>query len=273
MPSHSYQTTMQTFSSERIPCLFFLGLTLTCAVLAQNMVPQEKCTHCCRGPAGMPGIPGTPGQNGRRGNDGEKGMKGDMGFPGIDGTKGEMGPSGPMGEPGDRGKRGRKGDCGPKGNPGEAGQKGDRGYTGYKGKKGDRGETPKTTAKIAFSAARSKKLGPVFQETTVTFDKILTNIGESFDEYSSHFVCRVNGTYFFTTSVVGQLKIDAFAWIMMNNKHMVPLHGDGRAGHGTGSNSLILHLTVDDHLWVQLIKDSALLNDYSTFSGYLLFED
>jgi C1q domain len=53
----------------------------------------------------------------------------------------------------------------------------------------------------------------------------------------------------------------------------VPIHGDGRAGYGTGSQTIILSLKTDDHVWIQLSKDSALLNDYTTFSGYLLFED
>lgn len=59
----------------------------------------------------------------------------------------------------------------------------------------------------------------------------------------------------------------------MNDKHKGPLHGDGRAGYGTGSQTLILTLKTDDHVWIQLSKDSALLNDYSTFSGFLQFDD
>ena len=126
---------------------------------------------------------------------------------------------------------------------------------------------------MAFSVVRSVKLGPVMQDTPVIFDRVVTNIGEGFDEYSSHFVCRVNGTYVFMTHILGQNNKDVYAWVMLNNKHKVPLHGDGRAGYGTGSQSIILHLKYDDHVWLQLSKDSGLLNDYSTFSGFLLFED
>ena len=53
----------------------------------------------------------------------------------------------------------------------------------------------------------------------------------------------------------------------------VPIHGDGRAGYGTGSQTVIVSLKADDRVWIQLSKDSALLNDYTTFSGYLIFED
>ncbi|ELT99221.1 hypothetical protein CAPTEDRAFT_57561, partial [Capitella teleta] len=105
---------------------------------------------------------------------------------------------------------------------------------------------------------------------TITFDVQYTNVGDGFDVYSSHFVCKHNGTYLFATHILGQNEKDVYAWIMFNDKHKVPLHGDGRAGYGTGSQTVILQLRVDDHVWVQLSKDSGLLNDYTTFSGYLL---
>lgn len=150
---------------------------------------------------------------------------------------------------------------------------GPRGLPGPPGTKGTKGDSAKPGRKIAFSVIRSTKLGPVLQDTPVTFDRIVTNVGEAFDEYSSHFVCRVNGTYVFMTHILGQNNKDVYAWIMLNNKHKVPLHGDGRAGYGTGSQSIILNLRSEDHVWIQLSKDSGLLNDYSTFSGYLLFEE
>ena len=53
----------------------------------------------------------------------------------------------------------------------------------------------------------------------------------------------------------------------------VPIHGDGRAGYGTGTQTIVLSMKIDDFVWIQLSKDSGLLNDYTTFSGYLVFED
>lgn len=53
----------------------------------------------------------------------------------------------------------------------------------------------------------------------------------------------------------------------------MPIHGDGRAGYGTGTQTIVLSLKTDYYVWIQLSKDSALLNDYTTFSGYLIFED
>lgn len=179
------------------------------------------------------------------------------------GEKGQDGIHGPPGEKGKRGSRGHKG---------TAGVEGSKGRPGVPGLKGEKGTSVDPSKQVAFSAVRSNKLGPVLQDTPVTFDRVLTNIGNSF-ELSSHFVCKINGTYFFSIHVLGQQKKDAFAWIMKNDKHLVPLHGDGRAGHGTGSNTVILHLSVNDHVWIQLSKDSALMNDYTTFSGFIIFQD
>ena len=177
------------------------------------------------------------------------------------------------GPPGNRGRKGLSGDTGNDGSTGEIGVKGERGYSGLPGASGPKGEAAKSLRKMAFSVARSTRLGPVLQDTTITFDVQYTNVGEGFDVYSSHFVCKHNGTYLFTTHILGQNNKDVYAWIMLNDKHKVPLHGDGRAGYGTGSQTIILQLKVDDHVWIQLSKDSGLLNDYTTFSGYLLFDD
>jgi hypothetical protein len=186
---------------------------------------------------------------------------------------GNPGLRGPVGPAGERGKKGRPGNAGEKGIHGDQGIKGERGYRGYPGLGGPKGEACKEPKHVAFSVARSTKLGPVLQDTPITFDNIFTNVGESFDEYSSHFVCKVNGTYMFMAHILSQNNKDVYAWIMLNNKHKVPLHADGRAGYGTASQSVILKLRNDDHVWIQVSKDSGLLNDYSTFSGYLLFEE
>ncbi|XP_013414922.1 complement C1q subcomponent subunit B isoform X2 [Lingula anatina] len=240
--------------------------TITDAYNSKNEITKDVC-GCLQGPPGIPGTPGVPGMYGHRGEAGSKGEKGEKGEEGPYGLKGEIGFDGPMGPPGPEGKRGRrgsKGDQGPLGEPGKIGQKGEKGDTIIHNLR---------VKKIAFSVSRSQKLGPVLQDTPVTYDKIFTNVGNSFEESSSHFICKVNGTYLFHVHVLGQPKKDAFAWIMKNKIHQVAMHGDGRAGHGTGSNTIILSLRQDDHVWVKLVKESAVMNDYTTFSGHLIFDD
>jgi len=74
---------------------------------------------------------------------------------------------------------------------------------------------------VAFSVARSQKLGPVTDDTPVAFDVVFANVGEGFDVTASRFVCRTNGTYVFSAHLLGQNNMDVYAWIMMNDKHKV----------------------------------------------------
>ena len=128
-----------------------------------------------------------------------------------------IGAAGPMGE---RGRRGGRGE------PGIKGDVGDAGLLGLKGQKGEPGSISTTAtrpsgARVAFSVARSQKLGPVSEDTPVGFDVVFTNIGDRFDATASRFVCRTNGTYTFTVHLLGQNNMDVYAWIMMNDKHKV----------------------------------------------------
>ncbi|ESO03893.1 hypothetical protein HELRODRAFT_172920 [Helobdella robusta] len=229
------------------------------------------CSHR-PGSAGPPGIPGVPGLHGSRGQDGNKGDKGDSGSKGEIGSIGPIGPIGPLGPPGDRGKKGPGGD---KGEVGSKGDKGERGYTGFVGVKGSKGEPHvEGFARVAFSVVRTQKLGPVGQDTTITFDLVLSNVGDSFDVYSSHFICKVNGTYFFTAHVVSQNSTSISAWLMMNSRHRSPLHSNRvDTGFSTGSQSVVFNLKKGDHVWLLLEKHSAILNDYTSFSGFLLFQN
>jgi len=83
----------------------------------------------------------------------------------VVGLPGLVGPVGPPGEKGRRGSEGRPGDPGLVGEPGHKGDRGDRGFSGFAGLKGQKGEPGgrSVNAKVAFSVARSHKLGPVLQ--------------------------------------------------------------------------------------------------------------
>ncbi|GFN78454.1 complement c1q tumor necrosis factor-related protein 3-like [Plakobranchus ocellatus] len=241
------------------------------SISRDNMMDEWCNNKCCvvmPGPQGPTGNPGMPGPQGRDGLVGPKGDKGDMGNKGFTGMPGEKGPDGP------KGQRGRKGDHGPPGPAGPQGVKGDigpLGPIGPRGEVGPRGPRGKEPPRIAFSVTRLESLGPVPQKTQVSFDKIHLNLGDSFDVYSSHFVCKVNGTYLFTVHMLSMENVTAYGWIMLNKAHQMAFHG--QAPHGTGSNTIILRLVKDDHVWVQLNENSAIHKMLSSFSGHILYED
>ncbi|XP_060599670.1 complement C1q tumor necrosis factor-related protein 7-like [Ruditapes philippinarum] len=239
-------------------------------VVSSFQTKGEQCERCCRGDPGPSGIHG---QHGLPGATGTEGRKGDRGEKGYKGDKGERGPIGETGLKGSRGKKGHKGQCGNTGNDGDKGQQGPMGPFGPKGDKGNKGEKCVPSPRIAFFVTRKSKFGPVHQDTTIEFDKVFLNHGEAFDELTSHFVCKINGTYLFNAHVLSQDETDAFVMIMLNDEPRVPMHGDHRSGYGVASNTIILHLTTGDHVWLRLKEGSAISNDSSTFSGYLLYAD
>ncbi|KAK7113342.1 complement C1q subcomponent subunit C-like [Littorina saxatilis] len=258
-----------------LPLALFLAFfnLLPDAHTATYYVKGDNCNNCCRGLPGPQGVPGLPGLHGGRGQDGNTGPKGEKGETGLIGQTGPQGVAGEDGNKGHRGRKGVKGECGPPGAAGPKGDLGPQGPPGDKGQKGYKGEKGARPPRIAFTVSRSEPLGPVMQKTPVTFDKIHTNQGDSFDVYSSHFICKINGTYFFTVHVLSAENRTAYGWIMLNNDHQMAFHGDAQAFHGTGSNTIILHLVREDHVWVQLNENSSLLNHFSSFSGHILFED
>ncbi|CAL1526366.1 unnamed protein product [Lymnaea stagnalis] len=250
-----------------------LPVVLHAATYYNSHKSDDQCNHCCRGLPGPQGIPGLPGHHGTRGQDGQmggKGEKGELGSKGFTGMRGETGPVGPKGS---RGRKGSKGDCGPTGLPGVKGDLGPQGPVGPAGEQGMRGPKGEQPARIAFTVTRSEPLGPVPQKTPITFDKVHLNLGDSFDVYSSHFICKVNGTYLFTIHMLSMENQTAYGWLMLNNDHQMAFHGDAQARHGTGSNTVILRLSREDHVWIQLNENSAILNHFSSFSGHILFED
>ena len=135
------------------------------------------------------------------------------------------------------------------------------------------GDKPTRTPKIAFFVTRKSVFGPVAQDTSIPFDKVFLNTGNAFDEMTSHFVCNVNGTYLFNIHILSVEGQNGFVMLMLNNMPQLSLHADKRSGIGVASNSAIFHLKEGDHVWLELEKDSAISNDSSTFSGYLIYDD
>lgn len=135
------------------------------------------------------------------------------------------------------------------------------------------GEKCVQTPKVAFFVTRTSRFGPVQQDTNIEFNKVFLNQGNSFDEHSSQFVCKINGTYIFNAHILSQENQNAFIMIMLNEQPRIPMHGDHRSGFGVASNTAIFQLVQGDKVYLRLKKDSAISNDSSTFSGYLIYAD
>nr|XP_039261756.1 cerebellin-1-like [Styela clava] len=134
--------------------------------------------------------------------------------------------------------------------------------------------------KVAFSAKRSIDLTApdtaMNGKTTVTFDHVLVNIGNGFNMESSTFVAPVSGVYSLYFQVYrlynkNPLTID----LHVNGIPVLRGFADGEsANHNSAHNSGMIHLVALDRVDVKVSGgnlDSGW--KYSTFSGYLVFED
>ncbi|TMS17971.1 inner ear-specific collagen isoform X1 [Larimichthys crocea] len=249
------------------------------------------CPDACESSQGPPGPPGLPGSVGIRGLPGSpgpvgpKGIKGDMGdsgLPGVPGSLGEKGETGPQGEcnctdgidgnPGQKGDKGDKGDQGQMGLTGQSGPQGDKGDMGLMGMMGLPGPCM-PAIQSAFSAGLMYSYP--MPNKPVAFSHVYYNIQGSYDPSSGIYTAPVNGTYVFSYHVTVHervLKIGLFHnfWPVVKNTDP--------SLHGSTSQSIIIHLSRGDRMWIQ-VKDTFSNGMYtssessSTFSGYLLYPD
>ncbi|XP_072030312.1 complement C1q-like protein 2 [Amphiura filiformis] len=253
---------------------------------------RMRCRRCCRegtpgsmGPQGFQGPMGTQGVPGRDGMNGLPGQAGLPGSPGIRGEKGDVigylkenfyneenddlnflrgvpglpGPRGPPGPPGPGiGKMVMDG-----GGNAAAGNS----VTGYQNFAA--GFTP-----MAFTMVRTfAHPGHVSQQKDITFDGVIANIGNRFNFVNGHFVCYVNGTYFFTFSVVHNK--DTQVALVKNGELLVGVIGDPSQNKRTMySNSAVVELIEGDEVWLTLEGGYSLSGNnqnLNTFTGFLLY--
>ncbi|XP_040911725.1 inner ear-specific collagen-like [Toxotes jaculatrix] len=231
------------------------------------------------GPAGARGLPGVEGAQGPKGLKGDKGDLGRPGEPGLNGQKGNRGEQGMCnctdgangtdGRPGEKGAKGDKGDTGTQGVQGPIGQKGNQGIIGLIGPPG-----PCSPAiQSAFSASLNESF-PV-QDWPIPFPHVLTNQQGHFNPLLGIYTAPVNGTYVFSFHLAvasRTLKVGLFL-------NFYPLVRTTEAtSQATASQTVVLHLTAGDQLWLQ-VKNAVTNGMYtdsessSTFSGYLLYPD
>ncbi|XP_059188127.1 collagen alpha-1(X) chain-like [Centropristis striata] len=231
------------------------------------------------GPAGPTGLPGTPGRQGVEGLKGDTGDPGPLGVPGSVGGKGEPGPPGDCnctlgvdGGPGQKGDKGHKGDQGQMGPAGQTGQQGDKGDMGTMGMMGPPGPCMPGIQSGFTAGLTSSYPAP---DTPVVFSNVIYNTQGSYDPGSGLYTAPVNGTYVFSyhlTVYERVLKVGLFL-----NFVPVVITTDPKV-FGTTSQSVVLHLSRGDRVWVQ-VKDLITNGMYagaetsSTFSGFLLHPD
>ncbi|XP_076023582.1 caprin-2 [Genypterus blacodes] len=131
--------------------------------------------------------------------------------------------------------------------------------------------------RIAFTASRTANFAPGNLDQPIVFDQLHSNLGEMYDTHIGRFTCPVNGTYVFIFHILKlAINVPLYINLMRNEEVMVSAYAnDGAPDHETASNHAILPLFEGDQVWLRLHRGAIYGSTwkYSTFSGFLLYQD
>lgn len=131
--------------------------------------------------------------------------------------------------------------------------------------------------RVAFSASRSANFAPGNLDQPVVFDHLHVNVGEAYDGRMGRFTCPVGGAYVFHFHILKlAVNVPLYVNLMCNDEVAVSAYAnDGAPDHETASNHSILPLFPGDQVWLRLHRGSIYGSTwrYSTFSGFLLYQD
>ncbi|XP_077357260.1 caprin-2 isoform X2 [Festucalex cinctus] len=133
------------------------------------------------------------------------------------------------------------------------------------------------TLRVAFTASRTVNFAPGNLDQPIVFDQLHCNLGEMFDTHIGCFTCPVNGLYVFMFHILKlAINVPLYINLMCNEEVMVSAYAnDGAPDHETASNHAILPLFQGDQVWLRLHRGAIYGSTwkYSTFSGFLLYQD
>ncbi|XP_068443147.1 caprin-2 [Clinocottus analis] len=131
--------------------------------------------------------------------------------------------------------------------------------------------------RVAFNASRTANFAPGNLDQPIVFEELHSNVGEMYDPHIGRFTCPVNGTYVFIFHILKlAINVPLYINLMRNEEVMVSAYAnDGAPDHETASNHAILPLFQGDQVWLRLHRGAIYGSTwkYSTFSGFLLYQD
>ncbi|XP_029317359.1 caprin-2 isoform X2 [Cottoperca gobio] len=131
--------------------------------------------------------------------------------------------------------------------------------------------------RVAFNASRTANFAPGNLDQPIVFDELHSNLGEMYDTHIGRFTSPVNGTYVFIFHILKlAINVPLYINLMRNEEVMVSAYAnDGAPDHETASNHAILQLFQGDQVWLRLHRGAIYGSTwkYSTFSGFLLYQD
>ncbi|KAM4723701.1 uncharacterized protein FYW61_014414 isoform 2-T2 [Anableps anableps] len=131
--------------------------------------------------------------------------------------------------------------------------------------------------KVAFSAGLTDAgiVGPFDEETTLTFSKTITNIGQGYNSSAGVFTAPIRGLYFFSFTAADYLKGYMGLYLYRNEQPIIfSLDLNDHGGYTSMTSAVALQLDEGDQVRLALPASYRLYDDsrnFSVFSGFLLF--
>lgn len=134
--------------------------------------------------------------------------------------------------------------------------------------------------KIAFTATNSKDIEHLGNHQTIVFDRVVTNIGNQYHQHSGIFTTTVSGVYVFFFDLRARQNAELYGALVKDGTTLVVAYAyapNVSHHHRSESNMAVTHLNEGDSVWVQTVdvytQTILLLDDRSSFSGFLLYRD
>ncbi|TKS90787.1 Collagen alpha-1(VIII) chain [Collichthys lucidus] len=137
--------------------------------------------------------------------------------------------------------------------------------------------TSAALSKIAFTATLGSSVGPLAEDMSLKYQRILTNIGRGYNPATGIFTATARGVYYFRYTMYNNNAghPNSVVSLMKNGERMMSSWDtSGGDANDSASNAAVLQLEVGDSVYVQLYKNRLVYDDamyYNTFSGFLLY--
>ncbi|XP_062376010.1 complement C1q-like protein 4 [Sardina pilchardus] len=126
----------------------------------------------------------------------------------------------------------------------------------------------------SFSVKTDKHIGPFQKDTTLLFDCVFTNIGDSYDKTKGLFTAPRDGVYQFNYHIFAGGDNGAGAKLIKNQDQIVAAYNHKAPHDINTSQSVILKLQSGDTVCLRLEAGwwvAAYTGHLTTFSGHMLF--
>ena len=124
---------------------------------------------------------------------------------------------------------------------------------------------------VAFSAALSGVKTPIGPKQTIIYDRVLTNVGHCFDEYTGVFKACIAGTYVFSVSAKSQSSHYIWLDIVHNGNVLCRAMSYQTSYYTQGECMAVVALRRGDDVWIRHFQGDTLTGSYyNVFSGFLI---